>query len=146
VTSGASTESVAKAVTQVVFVTNPLLKKKTVVSLNPDAQVQPIAPGAGVPSGMVTFEIQTKSRKTVTETALGSAALSDGLARLVVKPNSVLRKTVIILYGGDADFTASTAMPQVVTPQAPKNLTRPMVAQQAKGPPRVKAATATARV
>ena len=131
-TSQASTVSVGKAATQIIFVPNPVLKKKVVVSLSLTTQVQSIAPGVGVPSGMVTFEIRTISRKTITDKVLGTAALSGGSATLVVKLNSALKKTIVILYGGDGDFMSSTAMPPVLTQQAVKSLTRPMVALHRK--------------
>jgi len=144
--SGATAESVAQAATQVVLIPAAVHKKKAVVSLNLEAQVQPIAPGSGVPTGTVTFEIQTKSRKTVTEKVLGTAALSGGAATLVVKPSRVLKKTIIILYGGDADYKSSTAMPSVLTQGTLKSLARPMAALQARGHLRIEAAIAPARV
>ena len=64
--------SVGQAATQVVLVPQPVFKKKKVVSLGLKAEVQPMAPGGGVPTGAVTFEIQVKSKKKVTEKVLGT--------------------------------------------------------------------------
>ena len=99
------TASASRAATEIVLVPEPVFKKKhKLVSLGLKAEVQPIAPGAGVPTGAVTFEVQKKTRKKVTEQVLGTVALSGGSATLAVKPKSVLKKSVTILYGGDADF------------------------------------------
>jgi hypothetical protein len=145
VSSGASTEPVARAATRVVLVPHPAFNQKVVVSLSLEAEVQPIALGAGVPTGTVTFEIRTESGKKVTEKVLGTATVSGGSATLVVKPNRVLKKTIIILYGGDADFTSSTAMSPVLTQRALKSLARPMVALQARGHTRIAAAIVAGR-
>jgi hypothetical protein len=104
--SGPTTLSVSRAATEVLLVSQPIFKKKhKLVSLGLKAEVQPIAPGAGVPTGTVTFEIQGKVRKKVTERVLATLSLSGGSATLSVKPRSVLRKPITIVYGGDADFT-----------------------------------------
>jgi hypothetical protein len=54
--------------------------------------------------------------------------LDDGVATLTVKPSSVLKKPITILYGGDTDFTSSNATPPALTNAALKNLARPMLA------------------
>ena len=60
-----------------------------------------------MPSGLVTFEFQSKAKKRVTEKVLGTAMLDGGAATLAVKASSVLKKTVTVVYGGDTDFTSS---------------------------------------
>ena len=45
----------------------------------------------------------------MTEKVLGTAALSGGSATLTVKPKSVLKQPIMILYGGDADFLPGTS-------------------------------------
>jgi hypothetical protein len=121
--SGASEESVARAATHVVLVPQPVFKKKhRLVSLGLKAEVLPIAPGAGVPTGMVTFEIQKKVRKRVAEKVLGTLALSGGSATLSVKPSGVLKKPITILYGGDPDFTASMVSPSPLTQKALRSM------------------------
>jgi hypothetical protein len=108
------TGSVSRAATKVVLIPEPVFKKKhKLVSLGLKAEVQPIAPGAGVPTGTVTFEVQKKTRKKVTEQVLGTVPLSGGSATLTVKPKSVLKQSVTILYGGDGDFQASSSTASV---------------------------------
>ncbi len=134
--SGASTESVSKAATQVVLVPQPVFRKKKLVSLGLKAEVQPTAPGAGVPTGTLTFEIQKKVRKKVTEKVLGTMSLSGGSTTLSVKPNSVLKEPITIVYGGDADFTSSTSPTSVLTSASLKSLARPMVLLYGRAPGR----------
>jgi hypothetical protein len=131
-TSAALTESVGKVATRVVLVPKPVFRKKKVISLNLEAQVLPTSAG-GVPTGSVTFELQVKKKKHVTERVIGTAALSGGTATLVVKPNAVLKKPLTIVYGGDAGFLASTANEPALSPSALKSLARPMVALQRRG-------------
>ena len=54
--------SVARAGVDVVFVPSPVFKKKTLESVGLTAEVIPIAPGAGVPTGAVTFEMFVKGK------------------------------------------------------------------------------------
>ena len=80
-------------------------KKKKVVSLGLEAKIVPVAPGGGVPTGTVTFEVKKNKKKEIT---LGTVGLSGGTATLSVKPNSVLKKSITILYSGDANFTSNS--------------------------------------
>ena len=109
-TSGSTTVAVARAGTQVVLATRSVHKKRRVVSLALDVTVSPLAPGAGVPTGTLAFELMQKKNKV---RILGTAPLSRGSATLAVKPNSVLKKSVTVLYGGDADFQASSSTASV---------------------------------
>jgi hypothetical protein len=81
----------------------------------------------GVATGLVTFEVQSESKKKVTEKVLGAPALDGGVTTLAVKPVEVLNKTITVLYGGDTDFTSSNLTPPVLTQPALKSLARPMV-------------------
>jgi hypothetical protein len=131
--SGVSAESVSRAATQVVLVPQPVFERKhKLVSLGLKAEIQPTAPGAGVPTGMVTFEVQQKSRRKVTEQVLGIITLSGGSATLTVKPNSVLKKSITIVYGGDSDFTASRIGPSLLTAKALGSMVRPAVIPQVR--------------
>jgi Bacterial Ig-like domain (group 3) len=124
-------ESVARASTQVVLVTNPIAKKKKVVSVGLTAEVMPIAPGGGVPTGAVIFEVivKGKGKKSKTkEQVLGTVTLAGGGATLTLKADQVLKKLITIAYSGDPDFASSTAMPPALTQQALRSLARPMVA------------------
>ena len=110
------TFTITPAATQVVLVPQPVLKIKEVIALGLEAVIQPMAPGAGVPTGTVTFEtiVKGKGKKAkATAKVLGTVALSGGSVVLTVKPNSVLKLPITIVYGGDADFHSSTSAPAV---------------------------------
>jgi large repetitive protein len=98
--SGAVSQSVTPDGTAVVLVPHAVLKKKKVVSLTLTAQVEPLAPGGGVPTGVVTFRIKKKT--------LGTVALVGGQGTLPVKSSSVLNKPITVIYGGGGDFQSST--------------------------------------
>jgi hypothetical protein len=130
-TSAPVAESVARASTQVVLVTNPIIKKKKVVSVGLTAEVMPIAPGAGVPTGAVIFEMiaKGKGKKAKTkEQVLGTVTLAGGGATLTLKADQVLKKSITIAYSGDPDFASSTATPPALSQQALRILARPMAA------------------
>jgi hypothetical protein len=101
--SGMSDVTVARAATRIVLALHTVQKKKKIVSLYLTVEIQPIGPGAGIPTGTVTFEISKAKKKL-----LGTAILSGGSATLSVKPNLVLKQFVTIVYNGDADFVSST--------------------------------------
>ena len=112
--SGAVSQSVTPDGTAVVLVPHAVLKKKKVVSLTLTAQVEPIAPGGGVPTGVVTFKIKKKT--------LGTVALVGGQATLPVKASSVLNKPITVIYTGGGDFQSSTLAPTKLTS---RSLARP---------------------
>ena len=117
--SAAASVRVARDGTEVVLVPQPVFKKKKVVSVGLEAVIKPLAPGGGVPTGVVTFEVQSRKRKKVTEKVLGTVPVnSSGAATLTVKLSGMLKKTITILYGGDTDFTSSNATPPVLTNRA----------------------------
>ncbi len=109
--SGSATATVSRSGTSVLLVPNPVLRKKKVVSEVLTAEIAPISPGGGGPTGMVTFEVLTKKKKKIVTKALGTAAVSGGDATLTVKAKPVLGKAITIVYSGDPDFKASTATP-----------------------------------
>jgi hypothetical protein len=116
-TSGSASETVAQARSQVVLTPHPVLKKKQLVSVNLTAEIEPVAPGAGVPTGNVVFEIlTTKGKKTQTQT-LGKVSLKNGQATLLVAASSVLNQSITIVYGGNTDFRAVTAASPKLTQQ-----------------------------
>jgi hypothetical protein len=124
--SEATAESVSRAATRVVLVPQPVFKnKRKLVGLSLKAEVHPMPPGAGVPTGLVTFEVQNKSRKKVTEKVLATMALSDGSATLTVKPNSVFKEPITIVYSGDSDFIPSRATPSLLTRKALQSTSQP---------------------
>ncbi len=126
--SGPTSESVNKASTKVVLVPQPIFKKKKVMSVGLKAEIEPAAPGSGVPTGSVVFELVKKTKKKSKVTTLGTAALSGGDATLTLKPNKVLNKPITIVYSGDADFQSSTVTPPKLTQAELKSMARPMIA------------------
>ncbi|MFI5454074.1 MAG: choice-of-anchor Q domain-containing protein [Isosphaerales bacterium] len=119
VTSRSTTESVSQAGTQVVLVPLGVFKKKKLVSVGLTAEITPLAPGGGTPTGTVKFMLKKKT--------LGTATLGGGEATLTLKANSVLNKAITIVYSGDPNFRSSTATPKL-TQKSLKSLARPMVA------------------
>jgi cyclophilin family peptidyl-prolyl cis-trans isomerase len=80
-------------------------------SLNITAKVTPVAPGAGTPSGMVTF--------TEGSTTLGTASVNDqGVATFTTSTLAVGSHTITASYAGDPKFTAMTAMGTVAVAKA----------------------------
>jgi hypothetical protein len=127
-TSGSSPVSIAQAGSQVVLVPHATYKKKKVVELTLAAEVSPVAPGGGMPTGTVTFEMMQKHKKTLKAIVIGTASLSGGTATLSVKPSQVLKKPVTILYAGDADFqSSSTSQTLPAKPAQVVALARPAV-------------------
>jgi hypothetical protein len=123
--SGVSSVTVARAATRIIFTSQEVYKKKRVVSVNLTADIQPVAPGSGVPTGTVTFETNKPERKI-----LEIAVLNGGSAMLSVKLNRVQNQVVTINYSGDVDFLRSTVMTPRLTQQMLKHLMRPMMLQK----------------
>jgi hypothetical protein len=119
--SGATSVSVARAGTQIVFAPHAVFKKKKLVSLSLEALIEPLTPGGGVPTGTVTIELKQKKKVKV----LGTAALKGGEFTLTVKPASVLKQSITIIYGGDPDFQTSTLPPVTLTTSSLSALGRP---------------------
>jgi hypothetical protein len=98
--SGSLSESVTPADTQILLVPHATLKGKRVASLSLTAEVEPLAPGGGVPTGVATFMLRNKP--------IGTASLIGGQASLTVKPGSVLGKPITVMYGGGAGYRAAS--------------------------------------
>jgi hypothetical protein len=130
-TSSPVAESVGRSATQVVVAPEPVFKDKKLVSLNLKAEVQATAPGGGLPSGTLTFEVQTKS-KTAPEKVLGTTSLSGGTAALPLTLRSVLHKPITIIYSGDVDF-ASSASSATLTGKELRSLARSVRDLQGRG-------------
>jgi hypothetical protein len=95
------------------------------------AVVSPVAPGAGVPDGVVQF----KDGATV----IGSAAASSGVAYIITSGLTPGVHTITAVYGGSSNFTGSGsgAAPLTVQPIANSTLTLlvPLTNPQAAGQP-----------
>jgi ELWxxDGT repeat protein len=111
--SSSAFTSITPAITDIVFVPHPVLRKNKVVSLVLTAGVAAVAPGGGIPTGTVDFELQTKSRKKTNASVLATVALNGGEATLKVKPSRVRNQTMAIIYNGDPDDSASS----LITPR-----------------------------
>ncbi len=106
--SSATTESVGQAATAIVLAPHAVLKgKKTLKAIELTAEIEPVAPGGGVPTGQVTFEFVTKHRKKTQVKTLGTAAIRGGAATMTFKPTALLNKPLTVVYSGDPDFAAS---------------------------------------
>ncbi|MFI5460158.1 MAG: beta strand repeat-containing protein, partial [Isosphaerales bacterium] len=116
VKSGTAAESVSRSATAIVLVPHAVLRgKKALKGVELTAEIEPVAPGGGVPTGQVIFEFVKKHRKKVTVKTLGTAELSGGEATLTFKPNQVLKKPLTIVYSGDPDFLGSMMSPPKLT-------------------------------
>jgi hypothetical protein len=89
--------------------------KKTLKGIELAAEIEPVAPGVGVPTGQVTFEFVKKHGKKTQVKTLGSAAVTGGAATVTFKPNAVLNQSLTIIYSGDPDFLASMVHPSKLT-------------------------------
>jgi hypothetical protein len=108
VQSASYSETVAQTGTEVVVVQNSVYNKKKLISVRLTAEIQPLAPGGGVPTGEVTFELVTTTKKKVKVTTLGTAAVSRGEATLTLKASKLPKQGITIVYSGDANDKAST--------------------------------------
>jgi hypothetical protein len=88
--------TITRAGTRVTLVRHSVVKHKRVISVGLTAKVESIASGVGVPSGVVKFMVKKK--------LLGALALKGGQATLLVKPKSVSKKLITVLYSGDGNF------------------------------------------
>ena len=86
---------------------SPSIKKKKIKSEILTAEIEPISPGGGVPTGTVIFELLTKKKKKTVTKTLGTAVVNNGAGTVTLKPNKVLGKAITIVYSGDANFEAS---------------------------------------
>ncbi len=102
-TSMSATELVTRADTEVIMTPLGVFNNRKLVSVSLMTEIEPLAPGGGVPSGIVKFMVKKKT--------LGVAVLTGGEATLTVRANGVLNKAITIVYSGDPNFQPSTATP-----------------------------------
>jgi len=107
VQSAPYSEIVAQTGTEVVVVQNSVFNKRKLMSVRLTAEINPLAPGGGVPTGEVTFEVVTTIKKKVKVTTLGTAAVSGGEATLTLKASKLPQQGITIVYSGDANDKAS---------------------------------------
>jgi Bacterial Ig-like domain (group 3) len=116
--SGTAPESVTRDVTSIMLVPHPTLKKKKLKAAGLAAEIEPAAPGGGVPTGVVTFELIQKHRKKTKVKTLGTAALTGGEVTLTFKPNKLLHQMLTVIYTGDGNFQANTMSTPKLTKKA----------------------------
>jgi hypothetical protein len=113
--SAPMTFAIRQASTAIVLVSHPVVQGKTLKGVELTAKIKPVAPGGGVPTGEVTFELIKKlGNKTQVQT-LGTAAVKGGAATLTFNPSAVLNQALKIVYSGNSDFLASSAIPPKLT-------------------------------
>ncbi|MFI8437113.1 Ig-like domain repeat protein, partial [Streptomyces sp. NPDC079020] len=99
--SSSTTHTVAQAATSTVVLASPdpsVFGQQLVVT----ATVAPVAPGAGVPTGAVTFSVSGGETATVSLDAVGTAGFTTST------PVGTGDHTITAVYSGDIDFTTST--------------------------------------
>lgn len=82
-------------------------KKGRIVKVMIDTQVSAAAPGAGLPTGSVTFFRGVRP--------IASTNLTDGAAALTLKKSAALKKHFTVRYDGVAEFQASASPTVTVT-------------------------------
>jgi len=103
VQSAPYSEIIAQTGTELILVESPAFSKKKLISVSLTAAIKPLAPGGGVPTGVVTFEVVTTIKKKTRVTKLGTAAVSGGVATLTLKASKLPRQGITIVYSGDAN-------------------------------------------
>jgi large repetitive protein len=114
--SGAVWQSVSPADTRVILVPHAVLKGNRIVALSLTAEVEPLAPGGGVPTGAIAF--MTKKKRLVT------ADLSNGRATLTLRPWRIPRESLTLVYGGGAGYRSSAVVSPKLTAISLENLAR----------------------
>jgi hypothetical protein len=127
VQSSATALSVAADGTRVVLVPQPIFRKKKQLKwVGLKAEIEPLSPGGGLPTGTVTFELTKKHRKKLKVKTLGTVSVNGGAATLTLKPPKVLKKVITIVYSGNDDFLASQLIPPKLTKKQLKRLAQPL--------------------
>ena len=96
--SAPCSETVNQTATEIVVSESSVFKKHKLMSVILTAEITPLAPGGGVPTGPVTFEMVTMTRKQVKVTTLGTAVLTGGRAMLTLKASKVPRNGITMVY------------------------------------------------
>jgi hypothetical protein len=101
-------ESIARASTRVLLIPRGMYHAEKAASNELTAKILPVAPGAGTPTGVVTF-MSGKNR-------LGSKALRGGQATFTLSSKSLRNKALTVVYSGDSDFRSATlSLPRLTT-------------------------------
>jgi trimeric autotransporter adhesin len=95
-------------------------KRGKIVNVILDSQVLAVSPGAGVPTGVVTYFRRGH--------VVASEALVDGTASLTLKAAKALNKGFTVEYSGDAEFDLSASAKVTPTKKSLKASARPLTA------------------
>ncbi len=132
--SGAVSESVSPADTQIIFRPDAVFKGNQIASLRLTAEVEPLVPDGGLPTGTISFTAKKKR--------LGTVALTGGKATLAAKAGNVLKKPLTIVYDGGAGYRSSTfTLPRLtkslvlLARASPKPVARPAEPTRTHGHP-----------
>ncbi len=109
-TSGALTQTVSQSATTTKLTKNTTTSIHSGQSVTFTATLAAVSPGAGTPTGIVTFYDNTS-------TMLGTGTLTGGIATFTTTTLPVGSNSITAVYGGTADFATSTsgAVSQTVT-------------------------------
>ena len=119
--SGSTQETVAAAATRSTLTIEAFRNKRgKIIKVELVAHVLVVSPGAGVPTGVVTYFRKGHPIRT--------AVLSNGTAIQTFKKRGALRKSFSVEYSGGADFDASTSPAVVPTPRSLRTSARPLTA------------------
>src|SRR5262249_47804536 len=115
--SGSISQSVNRAQTQPSLVTQAVRNRQhQITSVKLTARVRALAPGSGVPTGTVTFFVNSH--------AVATKTLADSTAVLTLTARKAMNKTVYVRYNEDVNFHGASSSKQLVTTRALKSLAR----------------------
>jgi hypothetical protein len=103
-TSGPASVTVAADGSQVVLKPQMVVRKKKAVMIRLEADIEGMYSGEVAAGGTVRFLIGSRS--------LGTAAVVDGKATLLVNAGGVRSRTITVVYTGDRNYTSSTTGPE----------------------------------
>jgi len=100
-TSGSLTQTVNQSATTTALTKSTTTTAKFGQSITFTATMAAVSPGAGTPTGTVTFEDGS--------TVIGTATLSGGVARFATTALAVGSHSIKAVYGGDTNFSSSSS-------------------------------------
>jgi hypothetical protein len=120
--TGADADFSAASATQTITVAAAATTTGLVVGTGSlTATVAAVAPGGGIPSGDIVFSVEGR--------VLGSATLVNGVATLSYSTPPNVTETILASFGGDGDYTASSAAVTVNGPDIePTFVAKPTIA------------------
>ena len=113
VRSAPFSQTIVPTATEVVVVQTPAYKKRKLTSVRESpirltVEITRQSAAGSFPTGEVTFELLKKPKKKTKVISLGKAALNGGEAMFSLKARKVMKKSITIVYSGDANDKASS--------------------------------------